>query len=394
MGAAAVGVSMPAVAQGSDFEQLIAAAQQAREAGELERCLELLDKASALQPSPALTNNRAKILEELGRYDAAANLYKQVADDPTADANLRSLDASRFAALQGKLARGWLRPRIAPSDTLMWLNGTPTAGAASGELPANAGMNVLEMSRPGSSVIVWRQLELPAGKRTEWREDLEQPGATDGALVLDPKLGAPLSWRIEGYELRSQIGGRTAVRVAPGVYDVSIELIQGDVWEETVRVPPSTQVGIGADFAAQPDIPNEPVVAPPKGRSPWPYVVGGVGLAMAGVGTWLLVDGAQDANEIDNASHEPRVLPTGTRSVVTGITMSRAADLEASANLKTGLGASFVGVGVAAVVGGIVWWLIDDPSEASGTGEVQTSQRRRAFDFGVQPNGVVVGGTF
>jgi tetratricopeptide (TPR) repeat protein len=366
-------LARPALAQPADpFADLIQRAQAARAAGDLEACLDLLGQAYQLKPSPELLNNRGKVLEDLGRYEEAAKAYKGVADDPAADPNLRSLDASRFAALQAKLNRSWLLVKLTPPDAAIWVNGTASSPSAGSEIPGNPGRNVVEMSSPGSSVIVVRRPDLPAGRRTLFREDLTQPKPTDSAIALAPGLGTPLSLSIDGYALRTELGGRTALRVDAGVYEVAVELVGGERFTETVRVPPASQVFVGEQRvreqpAADPVTPVEPptpaAAAEPWKRSIWPYVVGGVGLALAGVGTWLLVDAEADRDQVRDAKTEARALATGSGTVVTGVTYARAVELEESANNKTGAGAAVVGIGAAAVVGSVVWWLLDAPAD-------------------------------
>ena len=70
--------------------EIMADAVKARDAGDLDRTVEFLREAYAVKPAPEILNNMGKILEQLGRYREAVDAYQKVADDPKADAQLRS----------------------------------------------------------------------------------------------------------------------------------------------------------------------------------------------------------------------------------------------------------------------------------------------------------------
>lgn len=344
------------------FTELLRQANEARLDGKMSQALDLLERAYQLQPSPELLNNRGKMLEELGRYAEAADLYGKVADDPNADSELRSLDAARKAALAPKLTQGWLEPQVKPSDALLWVNGEATDGASTGEIPVDPGGAWAEFSSPTRSVVVLRRVVLEPGLRTAFSENLDSPRKTDGAIGFSDTVMPALSVRINGYKLRSPITNRTAVRLSPGEYDIEVELVGSEVFTDRVTVSPASQTRVGQGYEAAPVVVYEPV-EPERVISPWPFVTAGLGLAAAGVGTWLLIDADAERDDVRSAASEVRNIGGEPTEVITGITFASAADKEDSANLKSDLGIALVSVGGAAVVGGLLWWLLDDPTD-------------------------------
>ena len=95
------------------------------------------------------------------------------------------------------------------------------------------------------------------------------------------------------------------------------------------------------------------------GPGPWPWVLVGGGAAVLAVGVTLLVLGEHDRQEVNNASRE--------EGVITGLTQAEAAELWSTGSMKANAGAALMGIGGAAVLGGLGWLILSKPGRtASG----------------------------
>src|SRR5688500_11453877 len=91
-----------------DVAALAAEAVRAREAGDLARTLELLERAKSIAPHFKIEHNIGAVLQDLGRYRDAAESYRRVLDDPAAPLEVKTIDRERLAKLEPKLDRAWL----------------------------------------------------------------------------------------------------------------------------------------------------------------------------------------------------------------------------------------------------------------------------------------------
>ena len=90
----------------------------------------------------------------------------------------------------------------------------------------------------------------------------------------------------------------------------------------------------------------------------WPWVVAGSGLALLAGGVALVFVGDDERQEIRDATQED--------GVVTGMTEAEAARSWEAAGTKTTAGAALLGVGGAAVLGGLGWWIFQNRRQAKG----------------------------
>ena len=164
------------------MKEIMADAVKARDAGNLNRTVEFLREAYQAKPAPEILNNLGKILEELGRYREAVDAYQKVADDPNADPQLRSLDTSRIAALQPKLNRAWVLPKITPRDSLVYMDGKLIDMPPGVEFPASHRKHVVLVVHPDERQAELRYAKFPLERRTQFSVDLNKPSPSAAAL--------------------------------------------------------------------------------------------------------------------------------------------------------------------------------------------------------------------
>jgi hypothetical protein len=216
LGVLVLAVSAPAPAQERPFERILREAAMAREAGDTERTLALLQEAYALQPLPEILNNLARTWEEAGDYRQAFEAYRKVTDDAKADANLRALDAARMTMVQAKLGKAWVVLDLKPAGIEAAWDGEALPPKPAGEFAATPGRHVLEARVLGTREVILRVIDCPADRRIRVTETLDRPGASDGWIVVR-SLPEGERLRIEGYALAST---PDTIRVAAGTWRI------------------------------------------------------------------------------------------------------------------------------------------------------------------------------
>ena len=323
-----------AAAQQRTFESIMAEAVQAKKAGKLNRVVDLLRDAYELRPAPELMNNLGRMLEELGRYRESFDAYKKVADDPEADPNLRALDASRMAIVQGKLGKAWVLPKLKPDGVELRVDGEKPSAAAGQEFASDPGLRALEMPRTGGDEVFLRFKELSVDVRTLIEQDLDKPPASSGRLLFEGVEPALESITVNGYDLRADVTSLAALRLPSGRYRVEIK----QMGKESVGVDANVGAGTAVSLTellpkpkaapkAEPKAEPKPEPKPkPKaepesepaaaltestpadagGAGIWPWVTAGAGLALVGGGVGMHFLAESDRDEVRDAKRDDK----------------------------------------------------------------------------------------
>lgn len=312
-------------------------AKVARAGGDLLRAVRLLNQIYEREPSPSLLNNLGKLYEGLGWYREAVEAYQKVADDSSADIGLRSLDASRIAALRPLLGKAWLKLKDAPPNVLVWLDGQPVGGWSGREVSAAPGSHLLEMRIPGATETLIVRLDLPVARRTLFSPDSHPTPA--GVVLLPP---APSPWSnvtLNGVSLGAPATALRTLLLPPGPLELQVRF-PTHTHRETLNVVSGETLGVTWTQPSASPAPK-PSLRPPPGSS-WPMWVGlGVSAAALGTGTWLWVDGSLQASALNDA--------LATEDPVTSFSLEEAQEIREDANLKVPLGMGLAILGVAAV---------------------------------------------
>jgi len=269
---------------------LIAQAEQAREAGDHARSAELAQRAAALRMTPSLALLLAQEHEQLGHLVVALDHARRCTADATSDTALRNRD--RLLGICRELTEVLSR----------------RVGRITVRVPS-------ELARATVRV----------GER-------ELPSAAWGVAVpVDP---GEVVVRVSDEARRHE--QTVTVRVAVGG---SVELdLPSPRAEVAVARPPALQAAPGV-------APTQPIEAPARGGAgAGPWVLAGVGAAaFVGAGVlWALHDGAM--SERDGACDAGGCDPSSVDAD------ARMRGLTTATNVA-------IGVGSAAVAGGVVWWL-------------------------------------
>jgi len=162
----------------------------------------------------------------------------------------------------------------------------------------------------------------------------------DGA-VWNPRLGRVLS---------ISIGTHTITVRHPGFVPAESSLVVDG------PLPQTFAVALAPPAPIQVEAPPAVVLAQPTrmndGPGVMPWVVAGVGLGVATLGTWLVVDGNSDWDEVDSARSD------------LSLTREQADALVADGTTKRTLGFTSLGVGGAMVLSGLLWYALWDGDDA------------------------------
>ncbi len=134
-----------------------------------------------------------------------------------------------------------------------------------------------------------------------------------------------------------------------------------------VTVPDQGEVEVAVAFPAPPPVAPTPSPGPPEAPAPtvtvraergfpWHFVVIGSGAAMVAGGGVMTALAARDRSKITGAA-------TGSDGVVTGISQPKASSYADSARNKDTVAYVLYGVGGAAVIGGVLWWVLGATSD-------------------------------
>ena len=324
------------IAAAPSADALIAEAISARKAGDLERSLAALTGAYALRPLPVLLNNMGRLLEDLGRYDEAAAIYRRVVADAAADDALVRLDQARLIALEPKMAKAWLR--IGVDTTPIFVEGRRVFEAR--ELGFDGQSVVMHGAATGERVV--RFVALTRGRAYVATPTDLAPRADDGLLIMPAQLK---ELTIDGHLIRTD--GADRLRLASGAHHVEARLDDNSAIRRTIVITAGQRHELDPLFAVTAVVERLPAAA-----SPWPYVCAGIGATSAGVGIGLLVDAANRRGQVTGATTDPN-------GVITSVTLARAVQLEATADRNATAGAVALTVGAAAVLTGVLLWVFD-----------------------------------
>lgn len=342
------------------FETILEEADKAREEGDLEKVLSLLQEAYNMKPLPELLNNIGRTLEDLGRYGEAIDAYKKVADTPGVDPSLRALDAARMAALQPKIGKAWVLPKVVPMNTEILIDGKPPAAPPGKEFPVDPGPHLYQFTIPMNNETVIRILEFPVDRRSILNLDVRTSTKEEGRLAL--KGGKVLFKKvmIEGREIVGDLNKIDAIRLVAGIYKVQVVTTEDETHNLEVKVEAGRFPKL-ASFVPEKVKQDVTVTKQKPGftlPTIWQWVAIGGGIALVGMGAGLMIWAEKDRDPLEN-------MTTDQRGVVTSITYAEAKDIESKANRKTMAGLVLTGVGIASIAGGVTWWLLtkDKPSK-------------------------------
>ena len=360
-------VTWPQNATAGRFEDLIAQAAEARDAGDSEATLAFLEEAYRLRSLPTVLNNIGRTLELLGRYQEAARAYQGVIDHPNAKRALVALNERRLQAVRKRLGRAWLMVEARPPQVSVHLDGERLKSGD--ERTVSEGNHLIQLTRVAEPVLAL--LIFVEGRKsflTNVTRDLNGAVPENSVIEVEGMPGPVQEISINGFPIQMDWKmNRIQLRLASGTYDLQIKFIGGSVQSRQVQIEPG-QTLLLTKLVVRP--PAAPVAPKKKVRleivesrlpGPWPWFLVGAGATGVGVGAVLLGLAEADRNRVRGAARRDD-------GVVTGLTMLGALRLQDRANRRWQAGWATLGIGMGMTALGIIWWLIissDEPAPAS-----------------------------
>ena len=279
-------------AQSDDSVTEAAAAFKAREFG---KAVNLLKKAYEKDKSPVFLFNIGRSYEEWGKYREAAEYYKRVITEEQTDKSLIKKALTGFQRVQGKI----------PSRVKISCEGIQGTAFIDGK---NAGTCPVELEHPPGKI----RIQVKAKGYHTWSTEL--------ALIPD------------GFS-------ETKAKLKPLKKP------------EAKKMPtPKSKVGKKTVKGTTRKTPGRPIKSIKQKASPWPWVVVGLGAALAAAGGIMQYLSYHERMTVKNAAD-----PNG---LVTGFTQSQAWSKEQRAR-NYAIGAYVMyGIGGAAVLGGLLWGIL------------------------------------
>jgi hypothetical protein len=168
--------------------------------------------------------------------------------------------------------------------------------------------------------------------------------ATGKLHIRVSPLGASLT--IDG--MLTALNAHGLVVLTPGVHRIALSHAGYEQHAQDMNIVGGTTASVVVNLAKTPEVITivEPQTVQPVDFGAWPWVALGTGAALAGVGTYLVIDGAQDFNDEE------------------GLPKAEAEALIEQGRTKQTVGYVGIGVGGALIGTAIILFLLESPGSA------------------------------
>lgn len=350
----------------AEAEKLAAAGELLFEAGKYADALrQFLDAYERFEPPqfviPEVIWNIARCYEELGNDASAARYFeefRQVARDP----EYQRKAEEKLHAIRERMERmrAALTLEVEPEGTKVAVDGREVGEAPlAGPIRLDPGDHVVTLTRDGYR----DRRETVTMKAQETRTltvALERKVGTLRVVGVGGPATGPVRVLVDGQEVHR---GRLPARVEVGAGQRVVRVEGPEGTEPVLRyveVPDRGEVEVAKAFPLPAPKTPEPRPAPapsatvtarPGAGFPWHFVVIGAGAAMLAGGGVMTALAAKDRAAITGAD-------TYSDGTVKALTQTSASSSASSARTKDKVSYALYGVGGAAVVGGVLWWVL------------------------------------
>ncbi|MEC9072840.1 MAG: tetratricopeptide repeat protein [Myxococcota bacterium] len=390
--AAVAALPSSAQSQGRALDTIMAEAVEAREAGDTQRVVKLLQEAYAVEPAPQLLNNLGKVYEQIGAYRQAYAAYQKVANDPTAPQDLRALDTARLNGLRPKLNDAWLKPEVKPPNATVRVDGEEVELDVDGEAKLRKGRHAVQFTGADGATTALRFVDTPVGQRTTVTEDLMAPNPLGGAISLEGVGDGLSSLSMNGAAVGGDLGALRTILAEPGTYAFSLKRGE-ETWTAEVSPGPGETLSLKDHLVATATAAAAPVEsagpnnaihaqsAPTGGLPMGAVITTGAGVVTAIVGGVLLSMGNSERDGLPQAAQAAPNQQAARQVLIDG--NEKADSLES-------MGAAALGVGAAAAAGGLVWWVLS-PADDDASALNESTPRLHLTAWG---RGLLISGSF
>ena len=362
----------PVFAQSERYNEAKAKAKEAFAAGDFNEAALLFREAFDIEPRGNLLYNIGLCYEKSGSTTDAVVFYQRFVDAVPG--------SPKRPALQQKIAE--LKTSLEGEFEDVTVNTSPAGAVIFVDEKAKGAMGTSPVTfrlLPGNHLIIAeleghepakKQLDLVKGRKANVQLQMLPSGSVGGMTLLISERGADVM--VDGKRV-----GRTPltkpVRLGAGSHEVMVIKPGFAPWKQMVEVQAGGETKVKVSLATE----GEGGLASDSGGGSgniWPWVTMGLGVAAVGGGIYT---GLSAQNLYDQlTTKKEKGDPIAPQDIDTGNSFT----------LYTNV---LFGVGGALIVGGVVWWMMDD-SGVDTSGSVQAS-------VGMNPDGsaaVAIKGTF
>lgn len=317
-----------------------------------EASLAWMQYAFDMGPQATYAYGVARSLEKLGRFFEAHRLYQSTLKAPRLNRQVRKRATEALRRLAPRLAQAYVGFRARDAEARFQIDDRPVS-ASSSAFAVEPGPHVLiQRSADGYTLTLWR-VTAAAGRITVWPP--EAPSARGDAVL--PAFGGETITQIDDTTLAIDSKGVRRLSLPVGSHTVGLRTVAGS---RVARI----EVGSGAVVMipkATPDASPRPVPTPPgqpeeeKGSTVGGWVTTGLGTGALIAGATLLIIQATDRGSLATA-----IADTDDRGVIIGVSQVSAQTVYDRADAFRLSGGVLVGVGAAAIIGGVTWLLLSN----------------------------------
>ena len=287
----------------------IARAAQAFRAKDYARAVDLLQKAYKTDQNPAFLFNIGRSYEEWGKYGSAAKYYKRMIQEKSTPAALKDKALKAFQRVHPKIP-ATIMINCKPANAKVMVD-----GKEQGTCPEKI------VHAPGAVAI-----SIQAKGFKPWKTRLTVvPEENSRVIALLEKVPKPTK--------------HTVIRGSTMPVKQRLRAVQPVMTAKEKTMKPARKT-----------IPEKPAPIIKKRHSPWPWVLVGVGAAVAAGGGVMQGLAYKERMDVKNSA---------SNGIITGYTQKEAAAKEDKARAYSISAYAMYGVGGAAVIGGIIWYILD-----------------------------------
>lgn len=370
-------LASPALAQDdARYEELRAKGADAFSAGRFEEAATLFQQAFEASPKGNLLYNIGLCYEKAGNNAQAVAFYERFTAAMPGSPK-RPAVQQRIAELRGSLQSNMVKVTVEtrPEGAVIFVD--EKAKGAMGTAPLDFDL------LPGEYLVI---AELkghePATQRVVLKEGASESitltlvpsGQVASVMLLVSEKGANIM--VDGKKV-GQSPLPEPLRLRAGTREVTVMRPGYAVWKKEIEVKAGTDQRVkvelqaegGALAAGGGGAPDDTDASGGGSTNIWPWVTVGVGVAAIGGGVFTGLSAQSLYDQLDEKRQNEELIAQS--------------DIDAGGNLVL-MTNVLLGVGTAAVIGGVTWWLLDDSGvQAEGT-----------VSLGVSPDGAPTIGAF
>ncbi len=341
----------PASGAASEAQRAYEEARAAYQRCDMDAAIEHLRAAIKLQPDPVYVYNLARAEETAGRLGDAYTTFLRARAMPTITEDLRELATAGVERLASVRTVAVLDLSGFVEGSLIQLDGDLVADPSAAQRLQPGDHQVCALS-PARDRMSCFQRSLAAGVRVAF-----PPAGGLRSAMSWPSTVAATSLTLGGYRLLLPVAEVREVELDSGRTAVHLRVASGPGFRGDVELLPGGRQVLKMDDAAG----GESQASSGGGAGVGPWILGGVGVAVLGTGAalWGVSAGVAGA---------PSTETIGGLEVSRGKSQKqRQADWE-EAQMQQLAGVVLVGLGAAALVGGVVWVIVGSGGDEDTAG--------------------------